>query len=333
MRLRLAALLVIASAVSAAAHIVPIPPSTCAFDPFGLQVPATGLTGQAQAAGPADVVRMLYDASTSSIQVCATGGGNGTQCNAVPRAFTLGGASGTLTFPALFEARMLSSGDITITDLPVTLTVGASTTRVPVTLTTALAAVDDMVVQGQPLQGLAGFTLVGVIDGGALPAPLAGQSLVLSLSCQPRPVPDKDQYGMPLVASSIRGAITSKLVRLHVTADVLSPAPDLSPGPTLIAIAANGTMIASGVIPSGLSGNKVLTGRSNDGRTLIMVRTLARRDTIHLVLTARLQNVVLPAEAPHAPVLVDLTLDAGGVIGRGEKLFRAARSGRRLNPA
>jgi len=328
-----AAAVIVATALSARAHIVPIPPSTCAFDPVEIRVPTTGLTGQTQANGPADAVRLTYDASASVIQICATGGTDGMQCDAVPRPFTLGAISGTLTFPALFQGHMLSSGDITITDVPVTLTVGASATSVPTTLTTALAAVDGIVVQGQPLQGLQSFTLVGVIDGQALPAPLTGQSIVMSLSCLPRPVPDKDQYAAPVVMSSIRGVVTSKLVRLRAVADVLSPPPDLSPGPTLIAIAADGAMIASGIVPGGLQGSKVLTGRSDDGRSVIMVRTFSRRGMIRLVLTARLQNVTLPVEAANAPVLVDVTLDAGGVIGRGEKLFRATNGGRRLRPA
>jgi hypothetical protein len=311
---------------------VPIPPSTCAFDPLELRVPATGLAGEAQTAGPADVVRISYDASANTIQVCATGGGDGTQCDPVPRPFTLGVASGTITFPALFDGQMLSNGDITIADLPVSLTVGASTTQVPITLTTVLVAADGMVFQGQPLQGLQSFTLVGVIDGGVLPAPLAGQALVLSLSCLPRPVPDKDQFGTPLVASSLRGAITSKLVRLRAVVEVTSP-PDLAPGPTLLAITANGTTITSAIVSAGLHGHKILTGRSDDGRTTIAVRRLRRGGTTRLVLTVRSLNIALPTEAPGAPVLVDVTLDAGGVIGRGEKLFRADRRGRRLRPA
>ncbi|HLY39477.1 MAG TPA: hypothetical protein VKU61_15640 [Candidatus Binatia bacterium] len=332
MFLHLVAAIIVATAVSAGAHIVPIPPSTCAFDPFQFRVPATGLTGEAQSADPTDVLRLSYDASADVIQFCGTGGSDGTQCEAVPRTFTLGATSGTLTFPALFNGQMLSDGDITVADLPVTVAAGGSTTRTAVTLTTALTAADGIVFQGQPLQGLASFTLVGVIDGAALPLPLAGQTLVLSLSCLPRPVPDKDQFGAPLVASSMRGAITSKLAHLHAIADVTS-APDLSPGPTLLAINADGTMIATGIVTGGLHADKTLTGRSDDGQTTVTVRMLRRRSGTRLVLDVRLQRVTFPKEVSGARVLVDLTLDAGGVIWRGEKLFRATAGGRRLRPA
>src|SRR5690349_20988249 len=108
----------------AIAHIVPIPPSLCTFDPLRLEVPATGLAGAAQAAGPADAVRIVYDSGASRIQVCPAVA-DPDQCGAVvPRPFTLGSTTGTLAFPAVFAGQMLSSGDIATDDLPITFTVG-----------------------------------------------------------------------------------------------------------------------------------------------------------------------------------------------------------------
>src|SRR5262249_10677926 len=179
------------------AHIVPVPPSVCAFQPFALNVPATGVAGDAQAAGPADALRVLYDASASQVQLCPVDPGNPTSCGvAVPRSFSLGAATGTVTLPPIFDGRMLSSGDVTIFDLPVTLTVGTTTTTRRVTLTTGLVSMKGTVAQGTPLQGLGSFTLVGRVDDGVLPAPLADAMLV-TLSCQPRPVPDKTQFLAP----------------------------------------------------------------------------------------------------------------------------------------
>ena len=91
------------------AHIVPVPPSVCAFQPFALSVPATGIAGSAQAAGPADGMRVLYDASASQVQLCPVDPGNPTSCGtAVPRSFSLGAATGTVTLPPIFDGRMLS---------------------------------------------------------------------------------------------------------------------------------------------------------------------------------------------------------------------------------
>ena len=329
---RLTAVVLFAGAVAVSAHLEPILPSTCAFDPLELRVPAAGLSGTATGAGPTDVVRITYDASASQLQVCGTAGGDGTHCASVPRAFILGGVSGTLALPALFKGTMLASGDVTIPDLPLTLTAGAATSNASVTFTTALVSVDGRVVQGRPLQESQGLTLIGVVDGAALPAPLAGRSLLLSLSCLPQPFPDEDQFALPLMLASIRGNITGTGVRLHAVADVESAPPDLTRGPTLVAITVDGTTIATAVIPGGLQGaRKVLTGRSADGRTTITVRRTRRNTGTRLAFDARLGSVTLPSGLRRR-ALVDVTLDAGGVIGRGERRFRVTKGGRRLSP-
>jgi hypothetical protein len=325
-------LVVVAMVRTASAHIVPIPPSTCRFDPVDFRVPATGLSGSAQTGALADTLRILYDASANQIQICSTIAGDGARCGgeAVARPFTLGPATGTLTLPALFQGVMRSSGDVTLPDLPLTLVVGGSSATIPVTLTTGLVAVDGTVVEGTPLQGLGSLILVGVLGGSALPPPIAGQSVLVRLSCQPRPVPDKDQFVPDLQMTAIKGQITSGQVRLRASIDIASATPpDLVATPVLLAVNVDGTEVASAVVSSGLQGRGRLSGTSDDARSTITVRQTARR----LLLTALLRDVTLPPPTPGAPVIVDVTLDGGGRIGRGEQLFRTNRSGKRLAAA
>jgi hypothetical protein len=333
-RLRLLTMMLLAAACPARtlrAHIVPVPPSVCAFEPIALAVPATGLEGGAQAAGSADAMRVLYDASASQLQLCPVDAGNPSSCGApVPRAFTLGSASGTLTFPGIFNGRMLSSGDVTVFDLPVTVTLGAATTTVRITLTTGLVSVNGAVAQGTPLLGLGSFTLVGRIDGGALPAPLAADPMLVTLSCQPRPVPDKTQFVSPLAMAPIRGQLTTDRMRLRTTITVSSSTPPDLTHAMLLAVDLDGKMVGSAVFPAGVSGGRVLTGTSDDGNAVL---TIKRASAGRLVVSASLRNTMMPLQSPGAPVLLDLTLDGGSFIGRGEQLFRTSGSGRTVKPA
>jgi hypothetical protein len=75
--------------------------------------------------------------------------------------------------------------------------------------------------------------------------------------------------------------------------------------------------IASAVFSTGLHGRRRLTGTSDDGRSVITVRQSRTR----LVLTLKLRNVTLLPQASGARVPLDVTLDVGGLIGRGEQLF------------
>ena len=319
----------------ALAHLVPIPPSTCAFEPLDFHVPAMGLDGAAQLAGPADAMRIVFDAPANQIQVCPAASGGTDPCGSpVPRQFTVGTMAGTLAFPAVFNGRMLSSGDLTIPDLPITTVIGGATATVSVTLTTALVAVNGAVVEGTPLKELGSFVLVGVLDAAALPPPLATQSVLVTMSCLPRPVPDKTQFAPPIQTTSLGGEISSQGARIRATADVsLTSPPDLTTGPTLIAVDVGGKTVASAVLSGGLRGRRTIAGQSDDGHTAITVRSVRRGAASRLVVTASFSDVTLPPQTPGAPVLVDLILDAGGVIGRGEQLFHVSRNGRRLRAA
>ena len=322
----------VCAAAPALAHLVPIPPSTCTFDPLTLTVPASGATGAAAPAVPADTVRIAFDAPANQIQFCAAGAAADACSDPIPRPFTLGTTTGTLTFPAVFNGNMLSSGDVTIADLPIIVATGAATQTARVTLTTGLAAGGGAVVAGAPLQGLASLMLVGVFDPASLPPPLTGQLVVLSASCLPRPVPDKDQFAPPFVPRSIVGHIAASGARIRATADVPSVSPpDLSGAPTVVALDVGGTIVATAVVSGGLTGRGNLSGTSDDGRTVIEVRSSRHGATSRIVVTARFDGVTLPALAPGAPALVDLVIDAGGVIARGQQLFRASRDGGRLH--
>jgi len=120
-------------------------------------------------------------------------------------------------------------------------------------------------------------------------------------------------------------------VQLRATAAITSssPSPDFVGSPVLVAVDANGATIASAVFSTGLHGRKRLTGTSDDGRGVITVRQSATR----VVLTVKLRNVTLPPVASGAPVPVAVTLDAGGLIGRGERPFQTSHNGRRLHPS
>jgi len=311
-------------------HIVPIPPSLCAFDPIHLDVPVMGLAGDAQAAVSADTMRILYDVASNDIQICSD---PADRCNGVvPRAFTLGPSSGTLTLPPFFFGRMQSSGDVTVDDVPLVLTLDGTPTTARVSLTTGLTAVNGTVLEGAPLQGFSSIVLVGLVEGDALPAPFTGRSLVLTMSCQPRPVPDIAQFAPAPEMTGIAGQITGSTVRLRATVEVFppSPPPNFGGGPTLFAVHLDGKTIASAIIPTGLSGRRHLMGTSVDGSAVVEVR---ERSASRFVIDLSARNLAIPPQQPNAPVLVSLTVDGGGILGRGEKLFNASRNGRRLRPA
>ena len=69
---------------------------------------------------------------------------------------------------------------------------------------------------------------------------------------------------------------------------------------------------------------------SEDGNAVLTIR---RAPAGRLIVSASLRNTTLPAQTPGAPVLLDLTLDGGSFIGRGEQLFRSSGSGRKVKPA
>ena len=73
MRRGLLLALLLATARGAGSHIVPVPPSTCAFDPLTIEAPTAGTSATAAPATPADQFRILYDPQASQAQFDFTG--------------------------------------------------------------------------------------------------------------------------------------------------------------------------------------------------------------------------------------------------------------------
>src|SRR5262249_37325089 len=151
--------------------------------------------------------------------------------------------------------------------------------------------------EGVPLQGLGSLVLVGALNAAALPPPFAGQSVLLTLSCLPRPVPDKDQFALPLRTTSIAGRLGSRQARIRGTSDGSFVMPsDFTTGPLLLAVDVGGARVASAVVSGGLRGRRKVVGKSDDGRATIAVRSERRRGTSRLVLSAEFRGVTVPPE-------------------------------------
>src|SRR5262245_57688084 len=127
--------------VQAAAHNVPVNPTTCRFDTFEV----TTALGAAQVAPAtdADSVRIVYSAGTKTAQI---------QAGATsPRAFSVGGVSGDVRFPMVFSSILTTGGDLTFDSVPLAVDVGGTAVTAPVTLTTGLLVAGDGFVQGEPI--------------------------------------------------------------------------------------------------------------------------------------------------------------------------------------
>src|SRR4051812_39983090 len=88
---------------SAHAHLVPVPPSTCAFDPVEIAAPNDSVIATAAAPTASDVLRIVYDPQASQAQFDLR--------TVPPRAFTVSGSAGTLALPALFVSTLSNAGD------------------------------------------------------------------------------------------------------------------------------------------------------------------------------------------------------------------------------
>src|SRR2546430_4680270 len=112
MRVRGWSLVLLVAARGAAAHIVPIPLSTCVLDPVEIVAPATGI--EATVAPPTGQVVIRYD---TQAQFDLTG--------VAPRSFVAAGVSGTFTLPSFFSAALTHSGDLTTATVPVVFAMNA----------------------------------------------------------------------------------------------------------------------------------------------------------------------------------------------------------------
>jgi hypothetical protein len=309
---RLALIVLLLAAHGAAAHDVPVNPSTCTFDPLELRVPASGLSASVPPPSAADAMRVVYTVATATAQF--------QQPVVSPRAFTIGGVAGTIAFPRAFNAGLQTSGDLRADDVALAVTLGGVRTTVPVELTTSVAVTGSLVVTGSPIASDGRVTLAGVIPGGKLPPPLDSAS-VIQLTCRVTPRPDLDQFAAAPTVGSLAGKLASSQGRLHAALQggVLSPTM-LTGGPAILHLDAGGTPLATLEFPAGFTaqGARMLRAEGADG-SLLTIRLGKGRAPARL--QARLPGMAVPA-ALTGTVDVEATLVAGSLTARGGRPFR-----------
>jgi hypothetical protein len=312
-----ALLLVLLAAAGVSAHIVPVPPSTCAFDPVTIEMP---VAGTAAPAASADTFRILYDPQSSTAQFDLSG--------VPPRSFTAAGTDGTLALPSLFVATLRNDGDLTA--MPsLTVTTGSGSGTVAVPLTTGLAVARDTVLEGVPLAADGSFTLIGVVDPSPLPAPLGGGPLAVRLRCVAVPRPDTDQFRLATRTTPVSASLTAKLLKGRV---IFGPGTndtaDFPGRPALMRVSSGDATIATVDLADGLAarGRKLFVGRSADGQTAIGVRALRRSGAVAYLLALKVKNPTMPAVAG-ASVSVGITYDVGGLLSHASLPMRAKRGG------
>lgn len=318
----LAVLLLIAS--SAWAHLIPIAPSTCGLA-IDLAAPGAGIAAAVDAPSPSDVVRVSYepDASPtrSRLQICpGDAAAPSTRCATAvsTRSFTLGGASGTIALPLAFDMRMLSSGDLDTSSVPITITLAGTSAVVPFDLRTGFVVVGDAPVLGSPIDVGGAVTIVGSGTSATLPAPLGGTPLRLTLSCTLAPVPDLDQFALAPRLAKVRGTLrAAKSTLTMMLESEFSLAPDAS-APTILSVTGVGGVLVEKVMSmhAGARGRTV----SDDGSlTIIPIRRA----------TERVQKIVLrgplAAGATLATGAGDVALSAQGLTARRGIAVKANR--------
>ncbi len=325
------AVVVVVATIPSLAHIVPVPPSVCAFDPLTLEVPAAGVAGSASGAVTADALRSVYDTQDNTVTFCPADPNDPTHAcaaAAVPRAFTIGPLSGSLTFPTTFTASAAAGGDFRIDNLPIQFQVNATSVSASATLTTGLTTASGLLMEGARIGAFGRYTLVGIVTPSGLPAPL-DHPVELTLTCQATPAPDVDQFSLLPSVSRASGTITAKRVHLKLTID-LPPGQtaDFTTHPALLRLHTADIGIAAVALPTGLTGSgHRFSGKTQDGTGSIKVRV---RTPQRYVLTFDVTGAKMPLTTGHQ-ALVEITQNVGGFLSRGEKLMHANKSGTKLH--
>ena len=312
-------LLLLLLAASAAAHIVPVPPSSCVFDPITIEAPTSGVVGTAAPPAPADQFQIFYDPAASQATFDMQ--------SVPPRSFTAAGVEGTFVLPGLVVATLMSSGDLTLAIAPA-FTMNATTTTVPITLTTGLAAAAGMVVEGMPIASDGRFALVGITAESGLGPPLGGQLLTVRLACQAVPRPDTDQFHFATRTTPVSATLTARTLRLRaIFAPGATDVPDFPGSPALLRASNGDTTIAAVDLPSGLParGRRLFIG-SDDGRAALGARRLQRPGPAAYLFAVKVKSPTLPA-VTGGPVSVTLTYDVGGLLSRLTLPMRVKRHG------
>jgi hypothetical protein len=280
---------------------------------------ASGTSVTFAPAGPEHQLSITYDSGTSMVlfDMHAT----------LPRSLHVAsvGLPGELAFPPFFNGRMLASGDIrTTAEVPLSLTIGATRSSLPVVLTTALATAGGVVVEGAPLGADGRFTMVGAAPG---PLPEVGGSPVfVRLTCQATPVPDLDQFRHAAKAKRLSGSLKGVLLKLRMTfATEQEDAPDFAAAPAALRVSAGGVAVgATSFAAGGLTRRgRAFVAEGGDGSRLSL-RVLRRRAPARYVLAARLAGARPPGAGGTG---VQVTFEAGGILTRhtGRIRIRGAR--------
>ena len=313
-------LLVLLRAASVPAHIVPVPPSACAFDPVTIEAPGSGVVATAAPAGPTDQFRILYDPQASNVEFDLR--------SVPPRTFAAAGVQGTFALPGIVFATLLSSGDLTA-DTSLALTMNGSAVTLPITLTSGLAAAASMVIEGMPIASDGRFALVGVDSDSGLGPPLAGPLLAVRLACQAVPRPDTDQFRLATRTTPVSANLSARTFKLRaIFAPGAMDVPDFPASPALLRASSGDTTIATADLPSGLParGRQLFIGHGDDGRAALGVRKLQRSGQVVFLLAVKIKSPTLPA-VTGGPVAVTVTYDVGGLLSRLALPMRVRRHG------
>jgi hypothetical protein len=281
---------------------------------------ANGTTVTVDAPSDTPPLRIVYDVENGTAQLATD--------PVVPRGFMAGGVPGTFAPPPLFTATVLTSGDLLASGVPLALVLDGTTRTVPVALTTGVAGVPGLVVEGSPIAADGTFTAVAVATGTGLPPPL-GDPLVVRMTCRADPAPDLDQFRLATETRLRAGKVRAGTLALRA---VVRPGPSLTPDfpgrPTILRVRAGDTTVAEAVLPNGLApvgAKRRFAGVASDGTSRIRLRFVRRRLGVdEYRLDATLAGATVPP-SPSRRVTVDVVMDVGGLVARAEARFRAVR--------
>lgn len=321
-RLWSAPLLLLLLGRGANAHLVPVPPSTCAFDPIEIAAPADGVTATVAAPTAADVLRIVYDPQASQAQFDLR--------TVPPRAFTAGSSTGTFAPPALFVSTLSNAGDLSAT-VPLAFTVDGAPATVPMTLTTGITVAAGTIVEGARLAADGSFTLAGVAATSTLGGPFAGRVVSVRLTCTANPPPDTDQFAVATETSFVDGSVNARALRARVIfAPPAATVPDLPGAPAIVRLRLGGALLGSAEIPNGLPARtkKLFVGTSADGGATVAVRSLKRGGkTVYLLGVKVSSPTLVPMSGRRIPA--ELTYTTGGLFSRATANFKVKAHGTR----
>ena len=320
--MRFALAIVLAAVTGAGAHIVPVPPSTCAFQPFTVEMPATSVTATTTPAGASDTFRILYDPQASAAQF---------DLRAIPARTFTSTVTGTVSVSGLFGASLRNDGDLTATPT-FTFATDAGDAAVSIPITTGLVTAGPVLLEGAPIDPTGGFTFVGVLDPSPLGAPLAGGALAVRLVGQAVPRPDIDQFRFATQTTPVSVNVSSTVLRARlIFAPGTMDVPQFPGVPALLRVSTGGETVAAAVLPAGLPahGKKLFVGRSADGASALGVRQLQRSGQVAYLFAVKLKTRTLPAPAT-GTVPLKFTYDVGGLLSRVVVTTHVKRGGKLL---